>query len=142
MSDENEETKKQAELKKLEDELRSGGLSRRIFLNRLSALGIGFGAAATLGLKGADAAVNPETGVSVSSDSPAVDEILAESEGLGDGVDPNDPMQHMAQYRRYYRRGYRRYRRGYRRSYRRYRRGYRRFYRRYARGYRRFYRRW
>jgi hypothetical protein len=123
--------KKQEELKKLEQELKHGGLSRRNFLNRLSAIGVGFGAAAALGVKGADAASPADGGVTVASSNPAVDNILAESRAT---EEEGDPLQHMAQYGRWYRRGYRRWYGRYRRWYSRY----RRWYRRYARWYRRW----
>ena len=128
MSDELD--KKQEELKKLEQELKQSGLSRRNFLNRLSGIGVGFGAALTLGVKGADAAAHQAGGVDVSSTNPSVDNILAESRATEEG----DPLQHMAQYGRWYRRGYRRWYRRYARWYRRY----GRWYRRYARWYRRW----
>jgi hypothetical protein len=142
--------KKQEELKKIQEELKEKGLSRRKFLDRLKGAGVGFGAAFVLGANNADAR-DAADAVSVKSTNPALDGILEEAkqaqldessenqkvqtrEGK---VDPDDPLSHMA-YRRFYRRGYRRfYRRGYRRFW------YRRFYRRgYRRFYRRFYRRW
>lgn len=129
--------KKQEELKKIQDELKGSGLSRRNFLNRLSAVGVGFGAALALGVREADARNMVDAGVNVSSTNPAVDDILAESKEAqaAASADPDDPMLHMAQYGRSYRRGYRR---AYSR-YARYARVYRRFYSRYARVYRRFY---
>jgi hypothetical protein len=142
--------KKQEELKKIQEELKETGLSRRNFLDRLKGAGVGFGAAFVLGANNADAR-DAADAVSVKSTNPALDGILEESKQaqLDEGsenqkvqaregkVDPDDPLSHMA-YRRFYRRGYRRfYRRGYRRFW------YRRFYRRgYRRFYRRFYRRW
>jgi secreted PhoX family phosphatase len=143
MSD--DENKKQEELKKIEDELKSGGLSRRNFLNRLSAAGVAFGAAVALGMRDADAAVGSEAGVDVSSTNPAVDDILAEgkeAEAAAAGEE-GDPLQSMAQYRRYFR--YRRYARRYPRYFRyaRYRRYFRyaryRRYGRYGRFYSRFF---
>jgi len=122
--------KKQEELKRIEEDLKQGGLSRRNFLNRLSAVGVGFGAAVTLGVKGAEAANPADGGVNVASTNPAVDKILAESRASEEG----DPLQHMAQYGRFYRRGYRRWYARYRRWYARY----ARWYRRYARWYRRW----
>jgi hypothetical protein len=137
MSDDRE---KQEELKRIEADLKQAGLSRRNFMNRLSALGVGFGAALALGVRDADAATSVDGGVNVSSTHPGVDEILAEGQELA--AEEGDPLQHMAQYgRRYlrhYRRGYRRgYGRGYRRGYPRiYGRGYPRIY---GRGYPRVY---
>lgn len=146
--------KKQEELKKIQEELKETGLSRRNFIDRLKGLGVGFGAAFVLGSSNADAR-DEKGAVSVKSTNPAVDDILEEAKEAqldesgesqevqaGEGkVNPDDPLSHMA-YRRFYRRRYRRfYRRGYRRFW--YRRFYRRRYRRfYRRGYRRFYRRY
>jgi hypothetical protein len=143
--------KKQEELKKIQEDLKETGLSRRNFLDRLKGVGVGFGAAFVLGSNKADARDATDAGLSVKSTNPALDGILEEAKQaqLDEGsenqkvqaregkVDPDDPLSHMA-YRRFYRRGYRRfYRRGYRRFW------YRRFYRRgYRRFYRRFYRRW
>jgi hypothetical protein len=137
MSDELD--KKQQELKKIEEDLKQGGLSRRNFLNRLSAVGVGFGAALALGIRNADAANPVDGGVNVASTNPAVDDILAEGQQIAAAnLDEGDPLEHMAQYgRRYlrvYRRGYPRiYRRGYPRVYGR---GYPRVY---GRGYPRIY---
>ena len=129
--------KKQEELKKIEQDLKHNGLSRRNFLNRLSAAGVGFGAALALGVKGADAA-QTDAGVNVSSTNTAVDTILAEGQEVA--ADEGDPLQHMAQYGRRYGRVFRR---GYPRIYGRgFRRGYPRIYGRgYGRGYGRRYRR-
>ena len=145
MSDqERKDLDRQLELRKLEQTLKSEGLSRRNFLDRMKLLGVGFGAAYILGVKEADALGAPEGGVAVSSSNPAVDEILAEAqESHADAGEVDDVS---AQYGRFYRRGYRRgyrrygrvYRRGYRRGYRRYGRIYRRGYRRYGRWYRRY----
>jgi hypothetical protein len=128
---------KDSELKKIEAELKEGGLSRRNFLNRLSAAGVGFGAAMTLGLRGAEAAT--QASVDVSSTNPAVADILATPQQADGPAD--EPLTQMAQYyRRFYRRAYRRGAHGYRRFYHRaYRRGYARGYRRFAPHYRRFY---
>lgn len=123
---------KQEELKKLQAELNTTGMSRRKFLDRLAAIGIGFGAAAALG-KSAEAREVPETSVSIGSTNPTVGGIVRD--GQPEGETP-DGLTRVA-YRRFYRRFYRRYGRFYRR--------YARFYRRYARFYRRygrFYRRW
>lgn len=134
------EEKKQEELKKIQQSLAEGGLSRRRFIDSMKAIGVGFGAAYLLGVNDASAATNPDAAVNVTSTNPALDEILAEAqEERGDGADGEFLS---AQYGRRYRRGYRRYGRHYRRGYRRYGRYYRRGYRRYARHYRRRYRRW
>jgi len=140
--------KKQQELKAIQDELQTKGLSRRKFLNRLQAIGVGFGAAVVLGVKNADALAGPEPGVSLSSTNPVVDEIIAEGvQGLeGPELDADGKPIQTAQYyyARGYRRGYARYARGYARyarGYARYARGYARYargYARYARGYARY----
>jgi hypothetical protein len=134
MSDEGQQ---QSELKKLEDDLKRKVLSRRNFLNRLSAVGVGFGAALALGLRRGEAATPADGGVEVSSTHPAIDNVLSEAKNLAETPpDAEEPLQKLAQYGRFYRRGYRRF---YRRYGRFYRRGYRRFYRRYGRFYPRFY---
>lgn len=69
-------TKKQKELGKLQEELREAGLSRRSLVKRLSAVGVGFGAAAVLGIHKAFASQGV---VDVSSTNPAVNEILAQA---------------------------------------------------------------
>lgn len=123
---------KQQELQKLEEELKTSGLSRRKFLDRLKVLGVGFGAAAVVGTDAAFAST--DDGVMLQSTNPALGNIIDEGrDQLADGDD--DQNMQVAQYYRY--RRYRRYRRSYYR-YRRYRRYYR--YRRYQ--YRRYYRRY
>jgi hypothetical protein len=125
---------KNAELKKIEGELKGIGLSRRNFLSRLSAVGVGFGAALALGLRGAEAAT--QAGVDVSSVNPAVDKILSGSKQAE--TPESEPPEQVAYYHRVYRRGYRRF--GPNGLYHRvYRRGYNRAYRRFAPGYSRFY---
>lgn len=125
----NESDKKQQELKHLQDALKDGTVSRRIFLDRMKGLGVGFGAAFLLGMKEADAAL-VDSGVNVKSTNPAIDKIVQDGQ-TEQALDDPDANTQVAQYFRVYRRGYRRYRRYYRR--------YRRYYRRYARSYRRGY---
>jgi hypothetical protein len=125
---------KNAELKKIEADLKGSGLSRRNFLNRLSAAGVGFGAALTLGLRGAEAATQP--GIDVSSTNPAVDNILSAPKQAE--TPEGEPPVQMAQYGRFYRRNYRRFG-PHGRYHRFYRRGYHRAYRRFGGGYSRFY---
>ena len=125
----NESDKKQQELKHLQDALKDGTVSRRIFLDRMKGLGVGFGAAFLLGMKEADAAL-VDSGVKVKSTNPAIDKIVQDGQ-TEQALDDPDANTQVAQYFRVYRRGYRRYRRYYRR--------YRRYYRRYARSYRRGY---
>jgi len=150
--------KKQQELKAIQDELQTNGLSRRKFLNRLQAIGVGFGAAMVLGVKNADALGAEEPGVNLSSTNPVVDDIIAEGRQgpAGEEFDADGKPIQMAQYARYYGRGYSRgyarygrygryarYARYYQRyaRYARYARYYQRYgrYGRYARGYRRGY---
>ena len=148
--------KKQEELKQLQTELQTSGLSRRKFLNRLQALGIGFGAAFVLGVRNADALGHPD-GVNLTSTNEALDNIIAEgrdgdpAEELDADGNPVQTAQYgYGRYNRYYRR-YSRYNRYYRRynrynrynRYSRYNRYYRRYnrynrYNRYSRGYRRY----
>jgi len=131
----NESDSKQNELKRLQNALKEGTVSRRSFLDRMKGLGVGFGAAFLLGMKEADAA-RVDSGVNVKSTNPAIDNIVKDGQAEQVLDDPDANMQ-VAQYFRVYRRGYRRgYRRVYRRGYRRYARFYRRGYR---RGYRRYY---
>jgi hypothetical protein len=143
MSDRDQrDEEKQEELKRIEESLKNGGMSRRKFLDRMKAVGVGFGAAFLLGIKDANALAPPDGGVNVTSTNPAVDEILAESQeeqaAAADAEGP-DALSGQRRYRRgYYRRWYRRYARWYRR----YGRYYRRRYRRYGRYYGRRYARW
>jgi len=131
--DENDKT--QQELEKIQDELVTKGMSRRKFLNRLKAAGVGFGAFAVLGNEAAKASTGDA--VSLQSTNPAIDGIIEDSRAQNEN---GEGETEVAQYYRYYRRGYRRYyRRGYRRYYGRYRRYYRRYYGRYRRYYRRYY---
>jgi hypothetical protein len=136
-------TKKQRELRRLQEELKKGRLSRRGFLDSMKALGVGFGAAFVLGIKDADALSGQEPEVSVKSANPAVDEVIKDAQSpdlVGRRQDGEFQIAYRRVYHRFYRRGYRRYGRGYRRFYNRfYGRGYRRGFRRvYRRVYRRF----
>ena len=126
------EDKKQEELKKIENDLRNVGLSRRNFLNRLSAAGVTFGAAVALGLRDAQAGTQSDASVNVTSTNPAVDNILTERQGVEapNSDKESDSLRAMAQYGRYFR--YHRYFRYFR--YQRYNR-----YCRYARFYSRFF---
>lgn len=129
-----EQDKKRQELESIQEELKTTGMSRRKFLNRLKVAGVGFGTFAVLG----NEAANAHTGnaVSLQSSNDAIGGIIDDgraqsAEGEGD---ENTKVAYRRYYRRYYRRGYRRYYSRYRRYYRRYSRyNYRRFYRRYGR---------
>lgn len=130
MNDDREKT--QQELAALENELKTTGMSRRKFLDRLKALGLGFGAAAVAG-----SAASAHTGdvVGLTTSNPALGKILEEGQQGAQTEGEEDPSMQTAQY--YYRRFYRRYGRVYYRRYGRV------FYRRYGRVYyRRYYRRW
>ena len=126
-----DDREKQQELEKLQEELKSSGMSRRKFLDRLKAAGIGFGAFAVIGNEAAQA--HTGEAVSLNSTNPAIGNII--DEGRAQAEEEGDERTQVAYRRYYYRRYYRRYRR-YRRFYRRYSRYYyRRFYRRYGRFY-------
>ncbi|MGP0059001.1 MAG: hypothetical protein ACLPID_06930 [Beijerinckiaceae bacterium] len=62
----------------IQDELKSAGLSRRGFIDRIKALGLGFGAAVALGVEGAEASNAPATSVNIKSTNPALDNIINE----------------------------------------------------------------
>lgn len=117
------------EISGLQKDLNTSGLSRRKFLDRLKALGIGFGAAGAIA---ADASAREATdkAVTLKSTNPALDGIVTEGREEMKAAQPDDGRVQTAQiyYRRFYRRGYRRYvyRRYYRRGYRRF------FYRRFG----------
>jgi hypothetical protein len=148
--------KKHQEAEAIQEELNKKRLSRRGLLQRLKALGVGFGAAYILGARDAGAAVGTDPSESgaarLKSTDPALNDIIEEGRDprlSGPKVDRSEWTE--TAYRRVYFRGYRRvygrYGRGYARFYGRYGRLYGRYgriygrYGRYARFYRRFYRR-
>jgi len=120
----------------IQRELNDKGLSRRAFLDRLKVLGVGFGAAAMLGVRDADADVRSDASLSLKSTNPALNNIIEEGRQdlLGDG--PNAQMAYSRGYSRGYSRHYARYSRRYAR-YARYSRHYAR-YARYSRHYSRY----
>ena len=61
MADDIEKTRHQKQ--QIQDELKSPAVSRRGFIDRIKALGFGFGAAVALGVEGAEARDVPETSV-------------------------------------------------------------------------------
>jgi hypothetical protein len=129
----NDQDKTQQELENIQEELKTTGMSRRKFLNRLKVAGVGFGAFAVLGNEAAQA--HTGDAVSLNSTNPAIGNIIDDgrAEANPEGEENTQLAQYGRYYRRYYRRGYRRY---YRRGYRRYGRyHYRRYYRRYGRFY-------
>jgi hypothetical protein len=119
----------------IQRELNDKGLSRRAFLDRLKVLGVGFGAAAMLGVRDADADIRSDASLRLKSTDPALNNIIEEGRQdlLGDG--PNIQMAD-GRYSRKYSRRYARYAR-YSRRYARYAR-YSRRYARYARYSRRY----
>ena len=131
MSEDNKsgDTKRDGEIANLQNDLKTSGLSRRNFLDRLKALGIGFGAAGAIGAD-AQARESMDKAVTLSSTNPALDGIITEGREDAKAADPDrvQTAQYFRGYRRFYRRGYRRffYRRFYRRGYRRF--FYRRFF--------------
>ena len=120
----------------IQRELNDKGLSRRAFLDRLKVLGVGFGAAAMLGVRDADADVRSDASLSLKSTNPALNNIIEEGRQdlLGDG--PNIQTAYSRGYSRGYSRHYARYSRHYTR-YARYSRHYAR-YARYSRHYARY----
>ena len=62
----------------IQKELNTEGLSRRAFLDRLKGLGVGFGAAYVLGVKGVEAGVRSDEVVSLGSTNPALNGIIEE----------------------------------------------------------------
>ena len=129
----NDQDKTQQELENIQEELKTTGMSRRKFLNRLKVAGVGFGAFAVLGNEAAQA--HTGDAVSLNSTNPAIGNIIDDgrAEANPEGEENTQLAQYGRYYRRYYRRGYRRY---YRRGYSRYGRyHYRRYYRRYGRFY-------
>ena len=130
------EREKLQQAQEIQRELNDKRLSRRAFLDRLKVLGVGFGAAAMLGVRDADADVHSDASLSLKSTNPALNDIIEEGRQdlLGDG--PNVQMAYSRGYSRGYSRHYARYSRHYTR-YARYSRHYAR-YARYSRHYARY----
>jgi hypothetical protein len=105
---------KRQQAKEIQQELKSG-LSRRAFLDRLKAIGVGFGAAFVFGVNRSEAAVPGDALVSLKSTNPALNDIIEESQQdqpleneNTSALDETDPEGHvqLAQDRRIpYRRG-------------------------------------
>ncbi|MGO9234011.1 MAG: hypothetical protein ACLP4V_08005 [Methylocella sp.] len=123
MADDTEKTQHQKQ--QIQDELKAASVSRRSFIDRIKSLGLGFGAAVTLGVEGAEAREAPDTSVNLNSTNPSIKAILNEGDEQESQKKPGDKGTQVAWYRRFFRRFYRRGWGG----------GYRRFFR-------RFYRRW
>jgi hypothetical protein len=90
-------------------QLNNGRLSRQGLRERLTALGVGFGAAFVLGLTGAQATPAPEATVALKSTNPAVDSIIQNGTQPGQGATVSAPLQQLSYYNRYFRRFYTRY---------------------------------
>jgi hypothetical protein len=69
---------KERQAQEIQRELNEKGLSIRAFLDRLKVLGVGFGAAAMLGVKDADADVQSDASVSLESTNPTLNNIIEE----------------------------------------------------------------
>jgi hypothetical protein len=107
-------------------------LSRRIFLKRLTIAGAGLGAVVVLGVRQADALIEPATDTAPVKPATGAQSTEPETTQLTDAVelevDPDDPLTHFGQYWRRRRRRYWRRRRRWRRRYWRRRRRWRRRY--------------
>jgi hypothetical protein len=95
-------------------QLNDGRLSRHGLLERLTALGVGFGAAVVLGLTGAHAstapeATAPEATVTLKSTNPAVNAIIQNGAQSDQTPTVTAPLQQLSWYNRYFRRFYTRY---------------------------------
>jgi hypothetical protein len=90
-------------------QLNSGRLSRQGLRERLTALGVGFGAAFVLGLTGAQASSAPEATVALKSTNPAVDAIIQNGTQSDQSATVSAPLQQLSWYNRYFRRFYTRY---------------------------------
>jgi hypothetical protein len=96
---------KKQQAKEIEQDLNKG-LSRRAFLDRLSAIGVGFGAAFVFGVNRSEAGVPADALVNLKSTNPVLNDIVQDSQQnqLPDGTDQEARVQ-LAQYPRV---GYRR----------------------------------
>jgi hypothetical protein len=88
-------------------QLKDGRLSRQGLRERLTALGVGFGAAIMLGLTGAQSSPAPEATVALKSTNPAVNAII-QSGGQSEQT-VSTPLQQLTWYHRYFRRFYNRF---------------------------------
>jgi hypothetical protein len=105
----------------IQEQLKTAGVSRRGFIDRVKALGFGFGAAFALGVEGADAKTAPDASLNLTSTNPALDKIINDGGPQEGQAEPGEKKIQEAWYRRFYRRFYRRggWGGGYRRFYRR-----------------------
>src|SRR5262249_43683616 len=83
------EREKLQQAQEIQRELNDKGLSRRAFLDRLKVLGVGFGAAAMLGVRDADADVPFDASLSLESTNPTLNNII--EEGRQDPVGEDGP---------------------------------------------------
>jgi hypothetical protein len=104
------EREKLQQAQEIQRELNDKGLSRRAFLDRLKVLGVGFGAAAMLGVRDAGAGVQSDASVSLESTNPTLNNIIEEGrQDLGaEGDGPNVQMAD-GRYSRGYSRTYNKY---------------------------------
>ena len=90
-------------------QLNDGRLSRQGLRERLTALGVGFGAAVVLGLTGAHASTAPEATVTLKSTNPAVNAIIQNGGQSDQAPTVGAPLQQLSWYNRYFCRFYTRY---------------------------------
>lgn len=91
-------------------QLNDGRLTRQGLRERLTALGVGFGAAFMLGLTGAQATPAPEATVDLKSTNPAVNAIIQNVPQADQAATVSTPpLQQLSWYRRYYHRIYNRF---------------------------------
>ena len=110
----------QHQKQQIQDELKSAGVSRRGFIDRIKSLGLGFGAAVALGVEAAEARTAPDASVNLTSTNPVFDAIINEAGKQEGQKEQGEKQIQEAWYRRFYRRFYGRgFRGGYRRFYRR-----------------------
>jgi hypothetical protein len=114
MSDDSAKSRLNVELgDDLTRQLNDGRLSRRGLRERLTGLGIGFGAAFVLGMTGAqatqapEAAPAPDTTVALKSTNAAINAIIDNNGQVDQKV--TTPVQQLAYYNRWFRRWYNRY---------------------------------
>src|SRR6516165_753291 len=93
------EREKLQHAQEIQRELNDKRLSRRAFLDRLKVLGVGFGAAAMLGVRNADAGVQSDASVSLESTNPTLNNII--EEGRQDLVGEDGPNVLVAEEGRY-----------------------------------------
>lgn len=97
---------KERQAKEIEQDLNKG-LSRRAFIDRLKAIGVGFGAAFVFGLNRSEAAVPGDALVNLKSTNPVLNDIIEESQQdqlSGGAQDGQEARVQLAQYGRIYRR--------------------------------------